>query len=171
MDEYEVVRKYRLKIFVPFIRYVYHYFILILEKTIMISYYNQFLSSFSIQHSEIPPAGKSQLIEFIYPLLSPIFNVYLVISTTRRHKFNDRAIKLAFSLKFIIISFIPLLSPKLVHMITLGLISFAFGIFMLLQYTMLVLLGCNMNYNSVYFLVFIVRIAAFLAGLLIYFGA
>lgn len=41
---------------------------------------------------------------------------------------------------------------------------------MLLQYTMLVLLGCNMDYNTIYFLVFIFRIAALFVGLLINFG-
>ncbi|KAL8533740.1 hypothetical protein ACS0TY_009947 [Phlomoides rotata] len=138
-----------------------------------LSYYHQFLSSFSTPHSEIPPAGKSQLIEFLQSPFTPFFYLYLIIYITRRtttNEFHNWIIKFVSSLKSILVSFSPILSPKLAQMIILGLILFAFGILMLLQYIMLVLLGCNMGYNSIYFLVFIFRIAALFAGLLIYFG-
>ncbi|KAL0318176.1 UNVERIFIED_CONTAM: hypothetical protein Scaly_2856700 [Sesamum calycinum] len=111
-------------------------------------------------------------------LLIPLIYAFLVLFSslcstasltyTTFHGFYGRPVKFLSSLKSILVSFLPLLATLLVVQLILGLLILVFVILMLLAYNGLLLFGFEMDYDSQYFLVFVILMSALLVGLLVY---
>ncbi|KAL0420971.1 UNVERIFIED_CONTAM: hypothetical protein Slati_3120000 [Sesamum latifolium] len=111
-------------------------------------------------------------------LLIPLIYVFLVLFSslcatasltyTTFHGFYGRPVKFLSSLKSILVSFLPLLATLLVVQLIVGLLVLVFVILMLLAYNGILLFGFEMDYDSNYFLVFVILMSAFLVGLLVY---
>ncbi|KAL2226196.1 uncharacterized protein LOC105160086 [Sesamum indicum] len=115
--------------------------------------------------------AKSQLlIPLIYGFLVVFSSLCATASLTYTtfHGFYGRPVKFLSSLKSILVSFLPLLATRLVVQLILGLLIFVFVILMLLAYNGLLLFGFEMDYDSKYFLVFVILMSALLVGLLVY---
>ncbi|KAL8518627.1 hypothetical protein ACS0TY_009831 [Phlomoides rotata] len=137
------------------------------------SNYNQFLPTSDSVKTELPSAAKPHLqIQLLYTLLVVLFNICAISSITRStiNALQDHPVQFVASLKSVPISFFPVLGTKLVSMIILGLVFFAFGLCTMLPYIVLTLLGFNMNYPSIYFFVFVFLTIALAAAVAFYIG-
>ncbi|KAI3467294.1 hypothetical protein Pfo_023957 [Paulownia fortunei] len=139
------------------------------QPTSVHSHYHRSLFFVSTADPEIPPVAQL-LIPILYALCVLLFSLCSSASITHStfRGFYGRPVRFITSLKSILVSFFPLLATLLVTQIILGLIVFAFGIFVLLAYNGLALFGFKMDYDSQYFLFFVILIAALLVGLLVY---
>ncbi|KAK4430040.1 hypothetical protein Salat_1304700 [Sesamum alatum] len=129
------------------------------------------------------------ILTFIYPfLLHPTsFNTQLFIpliygflvlfsslcataslTYTTFHGFYGTPVTFLSSLKSILVSFLPLLATLLVVQLIVGLLVLVFALLMLLAYNGLLSVGFEMDYDSKYFLVFVILMGALLVGLLVY---
>ncbi|EYU28809.1 hypothetical protein ABFS82_12G097000 [Erythranthe guttata] len=115
--------------------------------------------------------GRSQLhIQITYLIFATVFGLCgsasITYSTVRG--FYGKRVTLTSSLKSIMVSFYLLLSTKLVAQIIVALVIFGFGVSMVLAYNGLLLLGLEMDYDSLYFLIFVILIAALVVAAMIY---
>ncbi|KAL7132781.1 hypothetical protein ABFS83_12G096900 [Erythranthe nasuta] len=115
--------------------------------------------------------GRSQLqIQITYLIFVAVFGLCgsasITYSTVRG--FYGKRVTLTSSLKSILVSFFLLLATKLVAQIIVALVIFGFGVSMVLAYNGLLLLGLEMDYDSLYFLIFVILIAAVVVAAMIY---
>ncbi|KAG8366399.1 hypothetical protein BUALT_Bualt17G0075600 [Buddleja alternifolia] len=140
----------------------------LLHPTSIHSYYRRSLYIFSTPNPN--PNHSPLLLQIIYSLFVSILYICATasISYSTFHGFYGRPVKFISSLKSILFSFFPLLATVIVMQIIFVLIIFAFIILMLLTYNGLLLIGIEFDYDTVYFLVFVILIVALLVGVLIY---
>ncbi|GFQ02045.1 hypothetical protein PHJA_002348400 [Phtheirospermum japonicum] len=132
----------------------------------------QSLFTISTPTPQNPPASNSQLlISILYILSAVLFSLcaYPSITYTTFAAFYNKPVEFIPSLKSILVSFFPLLATLFITQIILGLIIIAFGVLMLVAYNGLVMFGLDMDYDTQYFLAFIIVIAVILVMVLIYF--
>ncbi|KAH6763105.1 hypothetical protein C2S52_020538 [Perilla frutescens var. hirtella] len=135
-----------------------------------LSHYHRSLFFFSTP-DPFPPIDRSHLLlAIVYGLFVTIFSLCATASITHStfHGFYGRPVKFVSSIKYVLISFLPLIGTLIISQLILGLIAFGFGGFTVLVYNGLALFGVVMDYTNVYFMGFVILITAFLVALLIY---
>ncbi|KAL1556665.1 hypothetical protein AAHA92_12257 [Salvia divinorum] len=133
-----------------------------------LSHYHRSLFFFS---SPDPPIGRSHL---LLAVLYALFIVFLSLCATASithstfHGFYGRPVKFISSIKYVLISFLPLIGTLIISIFILGLIALGFGGFTVLVYNALALIGVEIDYTNVYLMGFVALNAVLLFGVLIY---
>ncbi|XP_051122160.1 uncharacterized protein LOC127245371 [Andrographis paniculata] len=122
-------------------------------------------------HDEIPPTGDFQfLIPFLFGLVETLFYLCAIASITYSTfgSLNGKPLKLILSLKSVLVSFLPLLATTVVLQLIYVLIVIAFVILALLSYNAISLMGFVMDYDTGYFLAFVMLLSALLVLAILY---
>ncbi|CAA0822484.1 Unknown protein [Striga hermonthica] len=137
-----------------------------------LSHYHQTLSFFfTSPDPDAPPIHKSDLVlPTLYGLFVPILSLCATSSITYStfHGFYGRPVKFVSSIKSIVFSIFPLIATLIVTQLILGLVVLAFGGFAAMVYSGVSLLGFEIEYDNVYFMVFAFALAALVLAAWIY---
>ncbi|XP_057810781.1 uncharacterized protein LOC131025168 [Salvia miltiorrhiza] len=134
-----------------------------------LSHYHRSLFFFS--SPDLPPIARSHFIlATAYALFVAFLSLCATASITHStfHGFYGRPVKFVSSIKYVLISFLPLIGTLIISKFIMGLIAFGFGGFTMMVYNALALIGVEIDYTNLYFLGFVALITALLLGVLIY---
>lgn len=136
-----------------------------------LSHYHRSVSFFSTPVPGIPAVdGSLLLLAALYALFVVFLSLCATASITHStfHGFYGRPVKFISSIKYVLISFFPLIGTLVISKFILGLIAFGFGGFTVLVYQGFALIGVEFDYHNVYFMGFSALIATLLLIVLIY---